>query len=188
MRSQFLRTSLLSAFAMALSGCDYARLLRPRVLKQLNPRVVRMVNYLPEVDDPNEAIVARLFAHGGLSHADEGRDGVFRDKIRVPRNEYIWQPAIVVMKRAGELELEFQNEDVSVHMAFLPSTGERETLILPINSAGRARIRLDQPGLYWFGCPVANHAGRGMLGLVIVEGDVPAQARLDRPPQRRPRD
>ena len=178
----------LAAGSAGLSGCDYVRLLRPSVLKQLNPRVVRMVNYLPRVDDPNEAIVARLFAHGGLSHAQLGTDGVFRDRIRVPRNEYIWEPAIVVMRRAGDLELEFQNEDESVHIAFLPSTGERETVTLPVKGAGRARIHLDQPGLYWFGCPVANHAGRGMLGLVIVEGETPAQAKLDRPPQRRPRD
>ena len=187
MRRPVLRAILLGAVTLTMVGCDYARLLRPRVLKQLNPRVVRMVNYLPAVDDPNEAIVARLFAHGGLSHAEQGSDGVFRDRVRVPENEYIWQPAIVVMKRAGELELEFQNEDVSVHMAFLPNTGERETLVLPVKSAGRARIRLDQPGLYWFGCPVANHAGRGMLGLVIVEGETPAHAKLDRPRQRRPR-
>lgn len=174
---------------LLLGGCDYVRLLRPSVLKQLNPRVVRMVNYLPEVDDPNEAIVARLFAHGGLSHAEAGSDGVFRDRIHVPRNQYIWEPAIVVMEQAGELELEFQNEDAVVHMVFLPSNGgEREVLTLPVESGGRARISLDQPGLYWFGCPVSNHAGRGMLGLVIVEGDVPAEAKLDRPPQRRPRD
>jgi PQQ system protein len=189
MKTSRRRAVLLGVATLMLGGCDYVRLLRPKVLKQLNPRVVRMVNYLPEVDDPNEAIVARLFAHGGLSHAEAGSDGVFRDVIRVPRNEYIWQPAIVVMERAGELELEFQNEDVAVHMAFLPSNGgEREVLTLPVESGGRARIRLDQPGLYWFGCPVSNHAGRGMLGLVIVEGDVPAEARLDRPPQRRPRD
>ena len=186
MSHRLLPATLAGSLLLAITGCDYVRLLRPSVLKQLNPRVVRMVNYLPNVDDPNEAIVARLFAHGGLSHADEGSDGVFRDKIRVPKNEYIWQPAIIVMKRGGELELEFQNEDASVHMAFLPSVGERETLVLPINSAGRARIQLDQPGLYWFGCPVSNHAGRGMLGLVIVEGEVPAEAKLDRPRQPRP--
>jgi len=180
------RAAFLCALTTSLTGCDYVRLLRPSVLKQLNPRVVRMVNYLPKVDDPNEAIIARLFAHGGLSHAELGRDGVFRDRIYVPTNEYIWQPAIVVMPRAGELELEFHNNDESVHIAFLPSTGERETLLLPVKSGGRARIRLDQPGLYWFGCPVANHAGRGMLGLVLVEGEIPAQAKLDRPRQPRP--
>jgi len=188
MRSRCWRAVLLGALTTALGGCEYVRLLRPRALKQLNPRVVRMVNYLPEVDDPNEAIVARLFAHGGLSHADLGRDGVFRARVRVPKDEYIWYPAIVVMRRAGELELEFQNEDQAFHIAFLPSVGERQVLELPSGTAGRARIKLDQPGLYWFGCPVSNHAGRGMLGLLIVEGEVPAEAKLDRPAGPRPKD
>ena len=179
---------LLAALSIGAAGCGYVRLLRPSVLKQLNPRVVALVNELPAVDDPNEAIVARLFSHGGLSHAKLGSDGVFRDQIRVPKNEYIWQPAVIVMQRGGELELEFSNDDQNFHIAFLPSVGERQVLELPVRTAGRARIRLDQPGLYWFGCPVANHAGRGMLGLVMVKGAVPADARLDRPPQRKPRD
>jgi len=108
--------------------------------------------------------------------------------VRVPKDEYVWYPAIVVMRRAGELELEFQNEDQAFHIAFLPSVGERQVLELPSGTAGRARIKLDQPGLYWFGCPVSNHAGRGMLGLVIVEGEVPAEAKLDRPAGPRPKD
>jgi PQQ system protein len=49
-------------------------------------------------------------------------------------------------------------------------------------------MHLSQPGLYWFGCPVSNHAGRGMLGLVIVKGETPAEARLDRPKQKLPGD
>jgi PQQ system protein len=48
-------------------------------------------------------------------------------------------------------------------------------------------LKLDGPGYYFFGCPVANHAGRGMLGLIIVSGDAPATAKLDRPPQKRPK-
>jgi PQQ system protein len=80
----------------------------------------------------------------------------------------------------------FHNNDQNFHIAFLPSDGERQVLELPVHRAGKARIHLGQPGLYWFGCPVANHAGRGMLGLVLVKGDVPKEARLDRPRQRRP--
>jgi PQQ system protein len=175
-----------AAVLVVSASCNYVRLLRPSVLKQLNPRVVALVNELPAVDDPNEAIIARLFPHGGLSHARLSGDGVFRDKIRVPKNEYIWEPAVIVMDHAGELELEFQNEDQNYHIAFLPSVGERQVLELPVHTGGRARIRLDQPGLYWFGCPVANHAGRGMLGLVMVKGSVPSDARLDRPRQQRP--
>jgi PQQ system protein len=171
---------------LLLAGCEYARLLRPKVLKQLNPRVVRLVNELPEVDKPNEAMVGRLFAHGGLSHAKLGSDGVFRDRIYVPKNQYIWYPAIVVMERGGELELEFSNDDVVTHAAFVPSDGERQVVVLPVHQAGRVRVKLGQPGLYWFGCPISNHAGRGMLGLVMVKGETPDGAKLDRPKQDRP--
>jgi PQQ system protein len=185
MRTLF--AAVVAAFLTA--GCGYVKLLRPKVLKQLNPRVVALVNELPEVDAPNKDIVGRLFAHGGLAHAELGDDGVQRASIRVPENQYIWEPAIIVMQRAGALELEFQNPDQNFHIAFLPSNGEREVLELPSGTAGKATVRLDQPGLYWFGCPVANHAGRGMLGLIIVRGDVtPPEARLDRPQQRRPED
>ena len=172
--------------ALSVTACEYARLARPSVLKQLNPRVVRLVNELPEVDRPNEAIVARLFAHGGLSHAKLGPDGVFRDRVHVPKDQYIWYPAIITMARGGELELEFSNDDVVTHAVFMPHVGERQTMVLPVQKAGRLRVRLEEPGLYWFGCPISNHAGRGMLGLVMVKGEVPAAAKLDRPPQDRP--
>lgn len=180
------RVFALCVVSTLLAGCQYGRLLRPSVLKQLNPDVVRLLNELPNVDEPNKAIVARLFVHGGLSHAELGGDGVMRDTIRVPENQFIWQPAIVVMRQAGELELDFSNDDQNFHIAFMPSNGDRQVLLLPVKTGGRVRIRLDQPGLYWFGCPVSNHAGRGMLGLILVKGEVPAEAKLDRPRQRRP--
>jgi PQQ system protein len=109
-----------------------------------------------------------------------------RAGIRVPPDQLIWEPSIIVMPHSGDLELEFQNEDRNFHIAFLPSTGARQVVQLPMHEGGRARIHLDQPGLYWFGCPVANHAGRGMLGLVIVRGELPRDVKLDRPRQRRP--
>lgn len=176
--------------ALALSGCraeEYLRLLRPKVLKQLNPDVVRLVNELPSVDEPNKKMIGRLFAHGGLGHAKKDKDGVFKAKIHVPAGQFIWQPAIISMPEGGTLELEFENrDDWSHHAALLPSDGGRVFLELPQYERGRARITLSQPGLYWFGCPVSNHAGRGMLGLVIVGGEVPAEAKLDRPKQPRP--
>jgi PQQ system protein len=183
-----MRPAVLLLLCSSLFACEYIRLLRPRALKQLSPDTVRLVNELPDLDEPNREIVGRLFAHGGLAHADEGDDHVQRKEIRVPPHEFIWQPAIIVMQHAGELELTFHNQDDTTHIAFLPSDGERQVLELPMHTAGTARIKLDQPGLYWFGCPVANHAGRGMLGLVIVKGYTPAEAKLDRPPQPLPGD
>jgi len=181
------RFALLAPALLLFTSCEYVRLLRPSVLKQLNPRVVRLVNELPNVDKPNKAIIARLFAHGGLSRAQLGGDGVFRSRIYVPKNQYIWYPAIVTMERGGDLELEFSNDDVVTHAAFVPSDGDRQVVILPVHQGAKVRVTLNQPGLYWFGCPISNHAGRGMLGLVIVKGEVtPPEARLDRPKQRRP--
>lgn len=178
---------LLLAFATSLSGCEYLRLLRPSVLQQLNPDVVRLVNALPDLDRPNEATVARLIGHGGLARAEEGPDGVFRARIHVPPGQFIWKPAAVLMPRGGVLELEFHNGDpFSHHGAILPSADGPQAIVLPIHTAGRARLRLDQPGLYSFDCPVGNHAGRGMVGLILVGGEVPAEARLDRPRQPRP--
>ena len=169
-----------------VAGCEYAGLLRPNVLVQLDPPTVRLLNELPNLDHQNEAIIGRLFAHGGLTHANLGPDGVMRDQIRIPVNEYIWKPAIVVMPQGGVLELDVTNEDHNHHMVYMPHHGEREVLDLPARTRGIIRVQLDQPGYYWFGCPVANHATRGMLGLVLVKGEVPPEAKLDRPPQPRP--
>ena len=182
------RVASLCLAAAVLGGCDYVRLLRPSVLKQLNPPVVRLVNELPRVDDVNDALIGGLFARGGLGHAKLGDDGVMRATVRIPKGEYLWQPAIIVMPRGGELELDIYNEDpYSYHAAVLPNSGERHAMVLPVHSRGQARIRLDAPGYYWFGCPVANHATRGMLRFIFVYGDTPADARLDRPAQPRPR-
>ncbi|HYD49449.1 MAG TPA: MSMEG_3727 family PQQ-associated protein [Terriglobales bacterium] len=175
------------ACALLFDGCAYVRLLRPSALKQLTPEMVELVNELPNVDRPNEAIVARLFAHGGLTRASLAPDGTMRAAIAVPENQYIWRPAIIVMPTSGELQLDVSNEDQAHHMAFLPNVGERHLLDLPPHTRGRATVKLDAPGLYWFGCPVSNHAGRGMLGLIIVKGDPPAAAKLDRPEQEQPR-
>lgn len=188
MQSLLCRFFILSVagLTLALAGCEHAKLVRPQVLKQLDTDVAALVNELPEIDHQNEAIIGRLFAHGGLSRADLREDGTMVDRIRIPVNEYIWKPAIIVMPQGGTLELDVTNEDSTHHMVYMPHTGEREVLDLPPHTRGVIRVQLDQPGYYWFGCPVSNHATRGMLGLVLVKGEVPAEAKLDRPPQLRP--
>jgi PQQ system protein len=185
-RSRVPPLALALAAALVAGGCEYVRLLRPSVLKQLNPRVVRLVNELPATDQVNEALIGRLFAHGGAADARPGADGVMHVTVNVPPDKYLWEPAVIIMPRGGELEIDFTNPDRVVHAAFLPSNGGRQMIYLPEHRGGKARLRLDQPGYYFFGCPIMNHAGRGMLGLILVKGDTPAEARLDRPPQRRP--
>jgi PQQ system protein len=178
--------ALAAALPLAISACEYGRMLRPSVLSELSPPVARLVNELPELDANNKATVAELYALGGLAHLEPGADGVMRTHITVPQHHMLWTPAVLVAPRGGPIELQFSNYDQSFHIAYLPSNGGRQVLELPAGHGGRAQITLDQPGLYWFGCPVGDHVGRGMLGLIIVRGEAPAEARLDRPAQVRP--
>lgn len=180
------RMGVLTACLLPLTGCTYLRLLRPAVLKQLTPATAELVDYLPRLDSPNDAVVGRLFAQGGLSHARLGPDGVMRDRVRVRVGKVVWEPSILVLPRGGTLEVEVTNEDENTHIAYFPSRGANQVLVLPPHSAGRLRISLSDPGLYTFADGVSNTSGRGMLGVIIVEGETPGTARLERPRQPRP--
>ena len=72
MLPSFRHLFLLPLLGHMTTGCEYAGLLRPSVLSQLDPPTVRLLNELPEVDRPNEATAARLFATGSLAHAEPG--------------------------------------------------------------------------------------------------------------------
>ena len=174
------------ALVLSCTACNYVALLRPSVLRLLNPRMVALVNELPNVDQQNKEIIGQLFAQGGLGHAVEGPGGVMHITIRIPDGQLLWEPAVVVMPHVGKLELEFQNDDQYFHLPYLPSNGDRQVLELPTHTAGRVQIELDEPGFYTFQDAVANFAGRGMLGAILVAGEVPDSAKLDRPRQRRP--
>ncbi len=132
------------------------------------PQVVRLVNELPDLDPPNKAIVAQLYAVGGLSHGRRrSRRANTRCSVRPAAPDNVAARGID-MPHGGALELRFSSYDEAFHMAYLPTDGGQQALELPVHEGGVARVRLDQPGLYWFGCPVADHVGRGMLGLIIV--------------------
>lgn len=170
----------------AVTVTDYAGLFRPSVLKQLTPGMVRLLNELPGMDRQNKAILGRMFIHGGLDRATRGPDGRLRASVRIPPHEYIWKPSVVVMPCGGDLVLELVNDDPSPHCAVLPSNGDKQWIWLPVHSRGTATLNLDGPGYYWFGSTIGNNEGRGLVGIIAVLGDVPEEARLDRPKQPRP--
>jgi hypothetical protein len=92
--SQAVSCALAMPFVATLSACGPLRLLRPRVLEQLTPPVVELVDYLPNVDEPNKAVLARLFATGGLTKARVRRDGRTnrRDgRLRRARRQALWR-------------------------------------------------------------------------------------------------
>jgi PQQ system protein len=140
---------------------------------------------LAGLDRQNGAMLGRLPTHGGrIGHAEEGPDGRFHAAVRIPPDELVWDPAITVMPHGGELEL--TNDDLNTHCALLPSNGDNQFIWLPNNSRGTAGLKLDGPGCYWFSSIIGNDEGRGLVAAIVVTGDAPPEARLDRPAQPRP--
>jgi PQQ system protein len=141
---------------------------------------------LPDFYGQNKATLGRLVLQGGFGYAEEGPDGRMRAQVRIPPDELVWEPAIVVMPHGGDLEIELVNDDANTHCALLPSNGDSRWMWLPVYSRGSTVLNLDGPGYYWFGSNLGNDEGRGLVGVIAVLGDVPEEARLDRPEQPRP--
>jgi PQQ system protein len=141
---------------------------------------------LPELAKQNGATIGRLLATGKIGHAEEGSDGRMHAQIRIPTDELAWEPAVLVLPHGGEVELELFNDDDNTHCALLPSNGDSQFLWMVNHSRGAATLHLDGPGYYWYGSPTGNDEGRGLTGAIVVMGEAPPEARLDRPKQPRP--
>jgi PQQ system protein len=138
------------------------------------------------LDRQNGATLGRLLANGNIARAEEGPDGRMRATIRIKPDELIWDPSVLVLPHGGDLDLELVNDDLNTHCALLPSNGDSQFIWLVNQSRGTASLNLDGPGYYWFGSPTGNDEGRGLTGAIVVLGEVPPEARLDRPAQPRP--
>jgi len=138
------------------------------------------------LDGQNKAALGRLLATGNIGRAEEGSDGRMHATIRINPDELCFDPSVVVLPHGGDVELELINDDLNTHCALLPSNGDRKFIWLVNHSRGRATLNLDGPGYYWFSSPTGNDEGRGLTGAIVVLGEVPPEARLDRPEQPRP--
>ena len=138
------------------------------------------------LDVQNKAALGRVLGTGNIAEATVGEDGRMQATIRINPDELAWDPSILVMPHGGDIDLELINDDRNTHCALLPSNGDRKFIWLVNHSRGRATLNLDGPGYYWFSSPTGNDEGRGLPGAIVVLGDVPPEARLDRPAQPRP--
>ena len=135
------------------------------------------------LDKQNGVTLGRILGRGTVGQAEEGPDGVMRATIRIPEDELVYEPGILVMPHAGTLELTLINDDKNTHCAVLPSNGDYKFIWLVNHSKGTATLELDGPGYYWYGSRSGNDEGRGLTAAIVVGGDAPPEARIDRPPQ-----
>jgi PQQ system protein len=133
----------------------------------------------------NKASIGRVLGTGSIGKATERADGTMEATIRILEDELAWDPAILVLPHGGDLELTVINDDKNTHACLLPSNGDKKFLWLLNHSKGRAKLNLDGPGYYWYSSPGGNGEGRGLTAAIVVQGEVPPEARLDRPDQPR---
>lgn len=134
----------------------------------------------------NGTTIGRVIGRGTVGHAEEGSDGKMRATVRIPEDELVWEPSVLVMPHGGDLELTLINDDKNTHCAVLPSNGDNQFIWLVNHAKGTANLNLDGPGYYWYGSRTGNDEGRGLTGAIVVGGDTPDEAKLDRPPQPQP--
>ena len=134
----------------------------------------------------NGVTLGRVLGRGNVGVAEEGSDGKMHATVRIPMDELVFDPGVLVLPHGGHLELEIINDDNNSHCAVLPSNGDAKFIWLVNFSKGRATLQLDGPGYYWYGSRTGNDEGGGLTGTIVVGGEVPDEARLDRPPQPRP--
>jgi PQQ system protein len=145
-----------------------------------------VVDEVPGLDHQNGAALGRILGRGKVGRAEEGPDGKMHATIRIPEDELVFEPGVLVIPHGGTLELELINDDKNTHCAVLPSNGDSQFIWLVNHSRGTATLHLDGPGYYWYGSRTGNDEGRGLTGAIVVGGDAPEEARLDRPAQPRP--
>ena len=141
---------------------------------------------LEGLEKQNGVTIGRVLGRGTVQVAEEGSDGKMHATVRIPMDELIFDPRVVVMPHAGTLELEIINDDNNSHCAVLPCNGDAKFIWLVNFSKGTATLELDGPGYYWYGSRTGNDEGGGLTGTIVVGGEVPDEAKLDRPPQPRP--
>ena len=155
---------------------------------ELPERMPDWASRMAVLDKQNGATLGRILGRGLIGYAESGPgpEGKMRATVRIPPDELVWEPGIIVLPHGGDLELELVNDDLNTHCAVLPSNGDYQFIWLVNHSRGKANLNLDGPGYYWYGSRTGNDEGRGLTGVIVVQGDTPPEARLDRPPQPRP--
>jgi PQQ system protein len=143
-------------------------------------------NVIEGLAKQNGVTLGRVLGRGNVGMAEEGPGGKMYATIRIPMDEFVFDPGVLILPHGGDLELEIINDDNNTHCALLPSNGDSKFIWLVNFSKGRASLQLDGPGYYWYGSRTGNDEGKGLTGVIVVGGEVPDEAKLDRPPQPRP--
>jgi PQQ system protein len=71
----------------------------------------------------NGTTIGAVLGRGSVGVAEEGSDGKMHATVRIPMDELVFEPRVVVMPHGGDLELEIINDDNNSTTATRSSSG-----------------------------------------------------------------
>ena len=95
------------------------------------------------LDKQNGATLGRILGRGSVGEAEEGSDGKMTATVRIPEDELVFDPGVLVLPHAGVVELTLINDDKNTHCAVLPCNGDYKFiwLVEPLQGHGHSRAR-----------------------------------------------
>ena len=100
-----------------------------------------------ELDKQNGVTLGRVLGRGSVGQAEEGSGGKMRATVRIPPDELVFEPRVLVLPHGGDLELEIVNDDNNSHCAILPSNGDSKFIWLVNFSTRNGESQPRRPGL-----------------------------------------
>ena len=114
---------------------------------------------MPDLDKQNGATLGRILGRGNVGQAEEGPDGKMPATVRIPEDELVYEPGVLVLPHGGVLELELINDDKNTHCAVLPSNGDYKFIWLVNHSKGTATLDARRPGVLLVRLPYRQRRG-----------------------------
>jgi uncharacterized cupredoxin-like copper-binding protein len=108
---------------------------------------------------------------GGETQAQTIKKGPLVGAVAINETEYKLTPVKPTAKQAGLVEFRVQNSGKVVHaLEVVGPNGEQKTGQIQPGKSATLRVDLGKAGTYDMYCPIDNHKGKGMEGLVAVAG------------------
>src|SRR5918912_725479 len=68
-----------------------------------------------DLDRQNGTTLGRILGRGNVGRAEDGPDGKMRATVRIPEDELVFDPGVLILPHAGVVEIEFFNDDKNTH-------------------------------------------------------------------------
>src|SRR4051794_41762974 len=82
------------------------------------------------LDHQNGAMLGRMLGRGTVGQAEEGPDGKMTATVRIPEDELVFEPGIIVLPHGGSPGLPPINDAKNTHSAVLPTNADPKSICL----------------------------------------------------------